>query len=172
MQPPSPAQVMPSRCVSELSQIWLSPNLCCPLPLTAVALPPQSPPALCPLVMLLQEILPWLQSRLVSLGIARNNLAFMVQLVLGYFWVLSWGFRPGDAPGAAQPSLNHKTQHFPLPRLTNCLEKPPNLSSEMLLQTNKKKKLNKSKFNCPIYPGEKAKLKWNWQTRSFLFISV
>lgn len=38
-------------------------------------------------------------------------------------WVLSWGFPPGDAPGAAEPwfvGINHQTQHSPCQGSPGC----------------------------------------------------
>lgn len=108
MQPPSPPQVVHTS-VSEpvLTPVLAGSGEHCPQSCgvlcpccssqrpPAMPVPPQSPPALCPLVMLLQEILTWHPSRLVfpwELLFAQNNLAFTGpwcrwSWVLSYFWV-------------------------------------------------------------------------------------
>lgn len=99
----------------------------------------------------------FLRARAAELGIPPQDSALGCSRCC---WSLVWGDKSSNTA-------------FPLPGVTWLGENPKSLvSSEMLLETNKQKKLNKSKLDCNIYSGEKAKLKQNWQTRSFLFIPI
>lgn len=196
MQPPSPAQVMPSsvclcRCVcqclfSGCCRVWLSCCWCSIVPKAVVSSAPAAPHSdgsatpvpSCSL---------WCFSKKSSFGTGAGwcftGNCHLPKIIWHLqapgadgpgCWVISgcqscWagdsplGIQLWDAPGAAEPlcvGINHQTQHSHCQGSPGCKlfrENPKSVeSSVMLLETNKQKKLNKSKFDCHIYSRKKS----------------